>query len=167
MAGPLSYVRRLRLACRLSPAPEAVEPLLRHRIAEMGRDGDEFLTVALLDPRRHRLNRMGQSVGPDLVERPVLREPLEVTPGGEDEPCFAAPVAVEGFRRAYPASAGAFAFDDARLPVAFRAFGDEEQSVEAANGMELRDPPRKWRERVRVEFESTLLQEVSKRPIGD
>lgn len=56
-----------------SASPEAVQTLLRHRIAEMRRDGDELCAIPLLDPRSHRLDRMSERVGADFLGAAVLR----------------------------------------------------------------------------------------------
>ena len=66
----------------------------------MGGDGDEFLAVALLDPGRDRLDRMGQRVGADFVEARMLGEALERAPGREDQARLAALLALQDLRRA-------------------------------------------------------------------
>ena len=76
-----------------SAAPDAFEPLLGHRIAEIVGNPDELLAAALLDPGGHRNDFMRLRVGPDGVEGPMLGEPLERAPGREDQPRFAAAVA--------------------------------------------------------------------------
>ena len=64
----------------------------------MRRDGDEILAVALLDPRRYRLDRMRERIGADRIEAGVLRQPLEVAARGEDQPRFAALLALQDLR---------------------------------------------------------------------
>ena len=58
---------RGRLDCVLA-APEAVQPLLCDRKAEIGGDGDESFAVALLDPRRHRFDPVCERVRTDVIE---------------------------------------------------------------------------------------------------
>ena len=54
-----------------------------------------MLAIALLDPRRHRFDRVCERVGVNFVERRVLREPFEVSPRREDQPGFASPIPVQ------------------------------------------------------------------------
>ena len=86
----------------------------------------------------------------------VLGEPLEVAPGREDQARLAAPLALSTSAAAEPVGARAFALDDARLPIAGRARRNEEQSVEAPHGVELRHPARERGQGVRVELEAML-----------
>src|SRR5438046_3037104 len=113
---PFSVVQRGDSELR-STAPEAVEPLQSNGIPKMRRDGDKFLTAALLDPWRHRLDRMGERIGADRFETAVLREPFEVPPRREDQPCFAPLLAFQDRVRSQPRSAGTFACDHLRLPI--------------------------------------------------
>src|SRR5437868_10935206 len=96
----------------------------------MRRDGDEFLTAVLLDPRSHRVDRMGERIGPDRREAGMLREPLEVASRRENQPRFTALLALQDFARAQPAGAGAFALNHLRLPTARGAARYKEQRVE-------------------------------------
>ena len=107
----------------------------------MGRDGDEFLTIALLDPRSHRLDRVSQRIGADCLEARVQSEPLERSPGREDQARLAALLALQDLGRRDPRGARAFAGDDAAA--ANRPAGmtrDEEQGVEPPHRMEFRAP---------------------------
>src|SRR5689334_10097350 len=119
-----------------SAAPDAFQPLFGHWIAEIGRNPDEALAVALLYPRRHGHDLVRLRVAANGVERGMPREALERAPGWEDKPRFAAAIALQHLSRAHPFRARALAFDDARLPIPGRAARNEEQGVEASDRVE-------------------------------
>ena len=107
----------------------------------MRRDGDEFLAVALLDPRRHRLDRMSQRVGADRLEpRRAERAARGCAASGRSAALRRAARVRGRPPRVSHCGAGAFALDDARLPFAGRAARDEEHGVEAAHRVEFRAP---------------------------
>ena len=98
----------------------------------------------------------------------MLREPLEVAPGREDQPRFAALFALEHVRRADSQSAPAHSPSmtcGCQSPGG-RA-GDEEQGVEAAHGVEFRHPARERRQRRQVERQAGRDSSSAKRPVGD
>src|SRR5689334_20921666 len=131
-------------------SPETVQPLLSDRKSEIIRDGDEFLAVDFLDPRRDRINPMRGGVVSYLFERSMLREAFEGAPRGEDQARFAALLAIKHVLGGDPGRAGAFALDDLRSPCAFRRPGNVEQSVEAPDRVELGDPARERGQRAGV-----------------
>ena len=103
-AGPLFYVDKPRLGRGFTLSRDR-RAFLGHREAEMRRDGDEFLAVALLHPGRHRLDRMSQRVGSDRLECRMLRQPFERAPGRKDQARFAASLAFQNLPRVSQAAA--------------------------------------------------------------
>src|SRR6185503_16555414 len=85
-AGPFSFLDKPRLGGARSAPPEAVEPLLCHRKAQMRRDGDKFLAVALLHPRGYRLDWVAEGVGTDRVKTGMLRQSLQGSSRRKDQP---------------------------------------------------------------------------------
>ena len=89
----------------------------------------------------------------------VLRETFERPPRREDQPRFAALVALQNLGGGDPGRAGAFAFDDPRLPFARRRCGDEEQGVEPAHRVELRNPARERGERAELQLKALCAEQ--------
>ena len=155
-------------SCR-SAAPETVEPLLGDRKAEMCRDGDEPFAVALLDPRRHRLDRDAPAHRRGFRSNDeCCASRSSVAARREDQARFAALVALQNLGRGDPDGAGAFAFDDLRLPVACRASAMKNKvsnrrtawnfGTQRANGVSAAN----------VEFEAACSRSRSaKRLVGD
>src|SRR3954464_120866 len=97
----------------------------------------------------------------------MLREALENSPRRKDEARFAVTFAFEDFACADPAGARTFAFDHVGLPIAGRAARDEEHGVEPANGVELWNPAREWRQASDLDSAACLDQELGKIFISD
>src|SRR3546814_2745725 len=65
-------------------APHAVEGFARHGVAEVRRNAQMAPHVALLDPRRDKLDRKLPRMNGESREDSRLREALQIAPGRED-----------------------------------------------------------------------------------
>jgi hypothetical protein len=88
----------------------------------------------------------------------MLRQSLQRSPRGEDQPCVAAPVPLQHLGCADPVRAGAFPLPDPWPPVPGGRQGDVEQSVEPPHGVEFGHPAREWRKRFRVDTDACCFQ---------
>ena len=127
-----------------------------------------FSPSKLLDPRRDRFDRMGAARRRGRVEASHAGEPLEVAPGREDQPRLAALLALQHVRRASPSRRR-------RIRPRSRCgcqspggrLGDEEQGVEPPRRVELGHPARERGQRVEVEPEPGVVEQLGERPVGD